>query len=97
MAAEQFVVRLGWSVPLPAEGAQMTSDQIARIIGTGGTGGVITISGCSDCQVRGEYSYGISACRRRAVATWIPRKSVQTFASLPLRRVCAACLGEPEA
>ena len=54
-AAEQFVVRLGWSIPLPAEGTQMTPDQIARMISTGG---VITVPGCSDCQLRGVPPYG---------------------------------------
>ena len=54
----EFVVRLGWSVPLPAEGTEMPSEQLARMIGTGGAGGVITIPGCSDCQLRGEPPYG---------------------------------------
>jgi hypothetical protein len=57
MAAPEFVVRLGWSVPLPAEGTQVTTEQMARMIGTGG-GGVITVPGCSDCQLRGVPPYG---------------------------------------
>jgi len=57
--APQFVVRLAFSVPLPAEGTELTSNQIARMIGTGGTGGVITVPGCSDCVTRTEYPYGL--------------------------------------
>jgi len=58
-AAEQFVVRLGWPVPLPPEGGELTNDQVARMIGTGGAGGVITTPGCSDCVSRKEYPYGL--------------------------------------
>ena len=54
----QFVVRLGWSVPLPPEGSEMPSEQLARMIGTGGSGGVITVPGCSDCKLRGRPPYG---------------------------------------
>ncbi|HVF38473.1 MAG TPA: hypothetical protein VM939_01145 [Gemmatimonadaceae bacterium] len=61
-AADQFVVRLGWSVPLPAEGTQLTSTQMARMIGTGG---VITVPGCSECVSRKEYPYGLK-CEARS-------------------------------
>ena len=54
--APQFIVRLAFPVPLPAEGTQLTNDQIARMIGTGG---VITVSGCSECVRREEYPYGL--------------------------------------
>ena len=60
-AARQFVVRLGWSVPLPAEGTQMTDDQIARMMGGGGLG---DIAGCSECVERTEYPYGLK-CEAR--------------------------------
>lgn len=55
-AAPQFVVRLGFPVPLPAEGTQLASNQVARMIGAGG---VITVPGCSDCVPREEYPYGL--------------------------------------
>ena len=58
-AAEQFVVRLGWPVPLPPEGGELSNDEIARMIGTGGGAGVITVPGCSDCVSRTEYPYGL--------------------------------------
>jgi hypothetical protein len=62
----QFVVRLGWSVPLPAEGTEMPSEQLARMIGTGGAGGVITVPGCSDCQLRGEPPYGYKCVAKKS-------------------------------
>lgn len=65
-ASPQFVVRLGWSVPLPAEGTQMTNDQIARMIGGSGGGGVITVPGCSACVSRKEYPYGLKCESRRS-------------------------------
>jgi len=63
MAAPEFIVRLGWSVPLPAEGTEMTSAQMARMIGTGG---VITIAGCSDCQLRGVPPYGYKCVAKKS-------------------------------
>jgi hypothetical protein len=57
-AAPTFIVRLGWPVPLPAEGTEMTTDQMARMIGTGGSGGLITVPGCSACVRRTEAPYG---------------------------------------
>ena len=63
-AAEQFVVRVGWSVPLPAEGTQMTSDQIARMTGSGG-GGLGHIAGCSECVSNPNYPYGLK-CETRS-------------------------------
>src|SRR3990172_3812413 len=38
------------------EGVQLTDDQIARMIGSGG---VITVPGCSECVRREEYPYGL--------------------------------------
>ena len=64
MVAEQFVVRLSWPVPLPAVGAQMSSDQIARMTGTSG-GGLGDVAGCSECVSRTEYPYGLK-CESRA-------------------------------
>lgn len=55
-AAPTFVVRLGWPVPLPPEGTQLTGDQVIAMIGTNGIGGVITVPGCSTCeQIPGGY------------------------------------------
>ncbi len=64
--APQFIARLAFSVPLPAEGTQLTSDQIARMIGPGGTGGVITVSGCSDCVPREEAPYGLKCVSKKS-------------------------------
>ena len=47
--AVEFVVKLGWAIPLPAEGTEVTNDAIARMIGTGG---IITMEGCSTCQLK---------------------------------------------
>ncbi len=63
-AAEQFVVRLGLPVPLPAEGTQMTPDEIARMIGTGG--GLGDIAGCSECVSNPDYPYGLKCESRKS-------------------------------
>ena len=52
-AAPEFVVRLGWGLPLPPEGTEVTNDAIARMIGTGG---VITMEGCSTCKLKTDGS-----------------------------------------
>lgn len=52
-AAPEFVVRLGWGLPLPPEGTDVTNDAIARMIGTGG---VITMEGCSTCKLKTDGS-----------------------------------------
>jgi hypothetical protein len=54
--AELFVVRMGWPVPLPPEGGEVSDSAMARMINTGGS--VITISGCSTCELRGVPPYG---------------------------------------
>jgi hypothetical protein len=56
-AASQFIVRLGWPVPLPPPGTQLTTEQLARM--KGGSGGAITVPGCSACVRREEYPYGL--------------------------------------
>lgn len=66
VAAPDFVVRLAWPVPLPPEGQPLGDDEVARLIGTGGTGGVITIAGCSDCQLRGEPPYGYKCVAKKS-------------------------------
>lgn len=52
-------LRACW-VDLKIDGGAVALDneQVARLFGTGGTGGVIPIAGCSDCQLRGEPPYG---------------------------------------
>jgi hypothetical protein len=64
-AAEQFVVRLAVPVPLPTEGTQLTSEQIALIKGTGGGGLGGDAGGCSECVSRTEYPYGLK-CESRS-------------------------------
>ncbi len=64
-AAPQFVVRLGWPVPLPPEGAALTDAQVARMVGGSGGGGVITVPGCSTCVKQTEYPGGYK-CESRA-------------------------------
>lgn len=64
-AAPELVLRLGWPVPLPPEGGQLTNDQIARMVGGGGAG-VITVAGCSDCQLRGEPPYGYKCVAKKS-------------------------------
>lgn len=52
-AASEFVVKLGLPLPLPPEGTEVTNDAIARMIGTGG---VITMEGCSTCKLKTDGS-----------------------------------------
>ena len=61
-AAENFLVRLSVSVPLPPPGAGITSSQMARINGSGGLGDV---AGCSTCVSRTEFPYGVK-CEARS-------------------------------
>ena len=62
-AAPQMVVRLGLSVPLPAEGAQVTDAQVARMVGGGG---VITVPGCSTCVSNPNPPYGLKCEARKS-------------------------------
>jgi hypothetical protein len=61
--AEKFVVRMTVPIPLPPEGAQLTSEQIALIKGGSG-GGLGDVAGCSECVSRTEYPYGLK-CESR--------------------------------
>lgn len=63
-AATQFVVRLAVPVPLPAEGTQLTTEQVARIKG-GGSGGLGDVAGCSECVSNTEFPYGLK-CESRS-------------------------------
>ena len=60
-AAAEFVVKLGWSIPLPAEGTELTNDAIARMISTGG---VITMEGCSTCQLKTDGTGNYQCVRK---------------------------------
>jgi hypothetical protein len=65
-AALQFIARLAFSVPLPAEGTQLTRDQIALMIGPGGLDGGIKVGGCSACESRTEYPYGLKCVSKQS-------------------------------
>jgi hypothetical protein len=83
-AAGQFIVRLGWPVPLPAEGTQLTSAQMARMIGGGG---VITVSGCSDCVPRTEYPYGLK-CASKSSGSNVDCEEINTNTCATTPRAC---------
>ena len=85
-AAPQFIVRLAFPVPLPAEGTQLTSDQVARMIGTGGTG-VITVSGCSDCVLRGEPPYGYKCVSKKSGSN-VDCEEIQTNVCATTPKAC---------
>ena len=61
----QFYVRIGVSVPLPAEGTPLSPEAIALIRGNG-AGGVGDIAGCSECVSRTEYPYGLKCEARKS-------------------------------
>ena len=63
--APEFVVRLGWGLPLPPEGAEVTNDAIARMIGTGGAG-VVTMEGCSTCKLKTDGSGNYECIKKKA-------------------------------
>lgn len=63
--APEFVVRLGWGLPLPPEGTEVTNDAIARMIGTGGAG-VVTMEGCSTCKLKTDGSGNYECIRKKA-------------------------------
>jgi hypothetical protein len=85
-AARQFVARLAFPVPLPAEGTQLTSGQIARMIGGGG-GGVITVSGCSDCVSRTEYPYGLK-CVSKSSGSNVDCEEISTNVCATTPKAC---------
>jgi hypothetical protein len=85
-AAPQFVVRLGWTVPLPAEGTSLGNDQIARMSGGGGPG-VITVPGCSTCVWRKEYPYGLK-CEARKSGSEIDCEEVNTNTCAVTPKAC---------
>jgi hypothetical protein len=83
-AAGQFIVRIGWPVPLPAEGTQLTSAQIGRMIGGGG---VITVSGCSDCVPRTEYPYGLK-CASKSSGSNVDCEEINSNTCATTPRAC---------
>lgn len=85
-AAPDFVVRLGWSVPLPAEGTEMTTAQLARMIGTGG---VITVPGCSDCVSRKEYPYGLK-CEAKSSGSNVDCEEINTNTCATTPKACVS-------
>jgi hypothetical protein len=64
--ATHFIARLGFSVPLPPAGSGMTDAEVARMIGTGGGAGVITVPGCSDCVPNPNYPYGRHCVKKKS-------------------------------
>lgn len=58
-AANEFVLRWVWPVPLPTKGSQMA----ARMSGSGGLGDV---QGRSDCVTRTEYPYGLKCVAKKS-------------------------------
>ncbi|MFN2604163.1 MAG: hypothetical protein ABR582_15595 [Gemmatimonadaceae bacterium] len=60
-ASTEFVVHLGWTLPLPPEGTEVTNDAIARMIGTGG---VITMAGCSTCELKKDGTGNYQCVRK---------------------------------
>ncbi len=85
-AAPEFVVRLGWSVPLPAEGTDMTNDVIARMISTGG---VITMEGCSTCQLRTDGT-GSYQCVRKNSGSDVDCEIIGTNACATTPKACVS-------
>ena len=63
-AAAEFVVRLRWPLPLPAEGAEVSNDAIARMISTGGTG--VTMEGCSTCKLKTDGTGGYQCVSQKS-------------------------------
>src|SRR5438067_13250534 len=86
-AAREFIVRLAFSVPLPAEGTQLTSGQIARMIGSGGGAGEITVSGCSDCVPRTEYPYGVK-CVSKSSGSNVDCEEISSNVCATTHRAC---------
>jgi hypothetical protein len=54
--AKEFVVRMGWPVPLPPEGSEVGDSALARTIDP--TTGKPIPMGCSTCELRGVPPYG---------------------------------------
>ncbi len=86
-AAQEFVVKLGWSLPLPPEGMEVTNDAIARMIGTGG--GVITMEGCSTCELKKDGS-GSYQCIRKKSGSEVDCEVIGTNACATTPKACVS-------
>lgn len=86
-AAPEFVVRLGWSLPLPPEGMEVTNDAIARMIGTGN--GVITMEGCSTCEMKTDGS-GSYRCIRKKSGSEVDCEVIGTNACATTPKACVS-------
>ena len=54
--AQEFIVRIGWLVPMPPAGTEMSDAEMARTIDP--TTGKPIPMGCSGCELRGVPPYG---------------------------------------
>lgn len=63
-AAAEFIVRLRWPVPLPAQDAEVSNEAIARMINTGGTG--VTMEGCSTCKLKTDGTGGYECVAQKS-------------------------------
>ena len=63
-AAAAFTLRLRWPLPLPAEGAEVSNDAIARMISTGGGG--VTMEGCSTCKLKTDGTGGYQCIAKKS-------------------------------
>ena len=85
-AAPEFVVRLGWSLPLPPEGTEVTNEAIARMISTGG---VITMEGCSTCELKKDGS-GSYQCIRKTSGSEVDCEVIGTNACAVTPKACVS-------
>ena len=86
-AAPEFVARLGWSLPLAPEGTEVTNDAIARMISTGG--GVITMEGCSTCEMKKDGS-GSYQCIRKTSGSEVDCEVIGTNACATTPKACVS-------
>jgi hypothetical protein len=86
VAAPNFVVRMGWSVPLPAKGTETSSIQMARMIGGGGNG-VITVPGCSDCVSNPNPPYGLK-CSAKSSGSNVDCEEISSNVCATTPRAC---------
>jgi len=83
-AAPTFVVRLGWLIPLPEPGVELTPEQVARMIGTGG---VITVPGCSNCVSNPNPPYGLK-CESKSSGSNVDCEEISSNVCATTPRAC---------
>ncbi len=83
-AASKFVVRLGWLIPLPPPNTELTKDQVARMIGTGG---VITVPGCSNCVSNPNPPYGLK-CESKSSGSNVDCEEISSNVCATTPRAC---------